>query len=354
MTILIAAGGTGGHIFPALSVAQELKDSSSYPIVWVGAFKSLEQTIIPKYDFPIELVSIKGLRGKGLKRLFSLPVILINSLYQSYKIIKRIRPRVIVGFGGYVTFPIALMGWLLKVPVLIHEQNSIAGLSNKILAKIAAHVLVSYPKVLTSSKTTLVGNPVRAEITNLLPLKERYESRQGGLNILVLGGSLGAKTFNQVLPHAFTFIKDKVNSITHQVGRGDALMVKKLYESLNVTQVEVLNFIDNIDVEYAKADLIICRSGASTLSEVCSCGVATILVPFPYAVDDHQKHNALYLVEHNAAYMVLEGEKFIDEITAILQHIDRFKCVELATQARLLARPNATQEISKIIQNYIN
>ncbi len=353
--IIFTAGGTGGHIFPALAVAKLCMPE--YDILWVGAKGGIENKIIPEHGIPISNVNISGLRKKGILRLIVMPFLLLRAFIQTFIIILRERPDVIVGFGGYATFPVCFMGVILRIPVVIHEQNSVPGLSNKILSWFVNKVIVAFPNVLASKKTVLLGNPVRNDIANIEAPEFRYPPRTGGLNILVLGGSLGAKIFNDILPEVFGMVNDKqgehIASITHQVGKGDHEMVTRLYRKFGITNAIVINFIDDMADMYANIDLVICRAGASTVSEVSACGIAAIFVPYPYAVDDHQKYNALNLVKNGASMMFIQSELKVAELADTLISLDRSKCMDMARRAKKLAIPNSSEKIKEVITSFI-
>ncbi|MCC2626251.1 MAG: murG [Burkholderiales bacterium] len=353
--IIFTAGGTGGHIFPALAVAKLC--IPEYDVLWVGAKNGIENKIVSEHHIPIQNIKISGLRKKGIRRLIWMPFLLLYAFVQAFILILRARPDVIVGFGGYATFPICFMGSLLRIPVIIHEQNSVPGLSNKVLSYLVNKVIVAFPDVLTGKKTLLLGNPVRNDISSIAVPEIRYSARQGGLNILVLGGSLGAKVFNDILPEVFYMVENKqagyIASIIHQVGKGDRESVENEYRKFGINNVNVINFIDNMADMYANVDLLICRSGASTVSEVSACGVAAIFVPYPYAVDDHQKYNALNLVENKASIMFIQSELNAQKLADTLVTLDRNKCADMASIARSLAITNSSDKIKEVITSYI-
>jgi UDP-N-acetylglucosamine--N-acetylmuramyl-(pentapeptide) pyrophosphoryl-undecaprenol N-acetylglucosamine transferase len=386
-TVLITAGGTGGYVFPALAVAKLL--APEYDILWVGAKGGIENKIVTENNINFAAINISGLRKNGLKRMVLMPLILLRALYQAFLIILKSRADVILGFGGYATFPVCLVGCILRIPVVIHEQNSVPGLTNKILAKIVDKVLVAFPHVLSGKRTKLVGNPVREDILEVQPPEPRYSSRHGGLNVLVIGGSLGAKIFNDELPKIFAeILDDKPNhiaTITHQVGRGDIEAVKNHYVKLGFIQVHrddtdeanpvipvetgihkdkdcsyltakinLVNFIDNMAEDYNNADLIICRSGASTVSEICAVGIAAIFIPYPHAVDNHQLYNAKPLVDIHAAEMVLQSELTSSKLADIIFSLERRDCQLMAENVRKLAIRDSTTKIKNIITTCIS
>lgn len=349
-TIFFSAGGTGGHIFPALAVAKLFLNEAN--IVWVGATVGLENEIIPKHNIPLETIKISGFRKKSFSKMATIPFKLIYAFFQAARLIQKYRPNAIVGFGGYATFPICIMGRMLGVPVLIHEQNAVPGLSNKILAKFVNVVMVAFKHVLTSSKTIVVGNPIREEILTLETPDIRYGKKHGDLNVLILGGSLGAKVFNDILPSVFAKTNN-IATITHQVGRGDKSIVLESYKKHNI-KANVVNFIDDMASAYREADLIICRSGASTVSEIAACGVATIFVPYPYAVDDHQYYNAKYLEEVLAAKVMRQSDVTVSALADCINSFDRKLCLKMANNASLVAKPNSSHDIYQIIVRTLN
>lgn len=347
--IIISAGGTGGHIFPALAVAKEL--TCNYNIIWVGAKTGLENQLIPKHGYVLETVSVAGVRNKGFLRKLSLPWVLFKALWQCIYILLKYNPCATIGFGGYATFPICLGSRLFAKPVLIHEQNSVAGLTNRVIAKIATRILTAFPGVLPSPKTVLVGNPVRKEILELGSQEQRVRETDK-LRILIIGGSLGAKVLNDTVPLAVAKIGGHIAEVIHQVGRGDLETVQSLYAQYGI-KAFVTNFIDDMARAYLSSDVIICRAGASTVAEVAAAGVAAIFVPYPYAVDDHQTTNARYLSEHGAALLIPQPELTADGLARVLAELTPGKCHRMATQARQLAILDATHRICNQLANVV-
>lgn len=344
-TVFFSAGGTGGHIFPALAVAKLFLDD--YNVVWIGASTGLENEIIPKNNILLETIKISGLRKKGFLKMAIMPFKLFYAFFQALRLIQKYRPKVIVGFGGYATFPICLMGRVLGVPVLIHEQNAVPGLSNKVLAKLASIIMVAFDNVLESAKTVVVGNPVRPEILAIEAPETRYSNKNGGLNVLIIGGSLGAKIFNEILPLVFAKVSN-LAKITHQVGRGDKSSVEEAYKKCGVN-ANIVNFIDDMADAYTEADLIICRAGASTVSEVAVVGVAAIFVPYPYAVDDHQYYNAKYLVNASAAKLIKQADLTVDALAEVINNLDRHLCQAMAINGRKVAKSSSSNDIYQLI-----
>ena len=350
--LIISAGGTGGHIFPALAVASQLNDK--FNIIWVGATVGLENQIVPRHGYKLETVRIGGIRNKGLVRKLMLPITLFKAFVSCLYLILKYQPKAVIGFGGYSTFPICLMAKLTYRPVIIHEQNSVAGLTNKILSKISNRILTAFPGVLTSSKTFMVGNPVRDEI--ILVGQHKFQSAEdstaNGLRILIIGGSLGAKVLNDFAPLALARSSQKILSVVHQVGRGDASVVAELYQEYKLN-AKVVNFIDDMAEAYANADLVICRAGASTVAEIACAGVAAIFVPYPYAVDDHQASNARYLADNNAAFLLPQSDLSVESLAEVINKWDIIKCREVGNKAKSFAIVDSTTQICNHILELI-
>ena len=339
------AGGTGGHIFPALAVADVLR-AEGWNITWMGAPNSMEAELVPKHGYEMAWVRFSGLRGKGIVRKLMLPFNLLIALWQSAVIMFRYRPDVVLGMGGYITFPGGVMAALLRRPLVIHEQNSVAGMSNKALAKLSSRVLSGFPDVLTRAQWC--GNPVRDSIAALPEPQQRYSKRSGVLNVLVLGGSLGAKAINECLPQAlFCMPQEMEPKVIHQSGKKNFVDVQELYVGAGIA-AEVKPFLDDMAQYYAWADVVICRAGALTVAELAAAGVASILVPFPYAVDDHQTANARFLSEKGAAILVPQSELTPRHLAGLLQDMTRDKALKMAQIARAQAQPAAAQCVAKV------
>jgi UDP-N-acetylglucosamine--N-acetylmuramyl-(pentapeptide) pyrophosphoryl-undecaprenol N-acetylglucosamine transferase len=348
--VLIAAGGTGGHVFPALAVAQELKQMG-WHAEWVGTDRGLEARVIPAAGIALHILRFGGVRGKGIGALLTLPIRLASALMDSLKILSRANPEVVVAFGGYVTFPIGIAARLRSIPLCVHEQNAVMGTANRWLAKIARAVMVSFPGTAFAPKAaSLVGNPVRQSIAAIDPPGQRYSARSGPLQILVVGGSLGASALNRQLPDALAQAtrsgKDIV--VRHQTGPNDLGDVIARYASLGVT-AQCTAFIDNMEAAYASADLVICRAGASTVTEIAAAGVAAIFVPLPSAIDDHQSANARYLSDADAAWLVPQSPTLSQQLADIVCSIDRTQLQSRAIMARRLAMADATQTAAAIV-----
>ncbi|MBI5006740.1 MAG: undecaprenyldiphospho-muramoylpentapeptide beta-N-acetylglucosaminyltransferase [Nitrosomonadales bacterium] len=344
-TIMIMAGGTGGHIYPGLAVADALR-AQGWNIVWLGAPNSMEAELVPRHGYPVAWVNFSGVRGKGLLRLLTLPFTLLRALWQSADAIFRHRPDVVLGMGGYITMPGGLTAAFLRRPLVIHEQNSIAGLSNKVLAKLATRVLSGFPDVLKG--TQWCGNPVRADIAALPEPQARFAGRSGKLNVLVVGGSLGAQALNEALPKALAMLGEQERPhVLHQTGKKNFEAVQKQYAQSNVS-ADIRAFLDDMANQYAQADVVICRAGALTIAELAAAGAASVLVPFPFAVDDHQTHNARFLSEHGAALLLPQKELSAEKLAQLLRELNREKLLAMAQAARGLAKPDATQQVAQV------
>ncbi|MFZ2541240.1 MAG: undecaprenyldiphospho-muramoylpentapeptide beta-N-acetylglucosaminyltransferase [Gallionella sp.] len=349
-SILIMAGGTGGHIFPGLAVADILR-SQGWLVTWLGVPNSMEAELVPKRGYQMAWVSFSGVRGKGLLRKLLLPFNLLVALWQSAAAILRHRPDVVLGMGGYITFPGGLMAALLRRPLAIHEQNSIAGLSNKVLARLAQKVLSGFPGVLPH--TIWCGNPVRVDIAALPDPQQRLAARKGVLNVLVLGGSLGAKAINETVPQALALLQKDVHfNVVHQTGKQYLEAVKNAYQQAGI-QADIKPFIDEMAKQYGNADLVICRAGALTVAELAAAGVASILIPFPFAVDDHQTHNARFLSERHAALLLPQSELSTENLAQVLRNLmegerGREKLLAMAVQARSVAKAGAALKVAEI------
>lgn len=337
-TLLIMAGGTGGHVFPGLAVAQAMRERS-WEVVWLGNPGGMEATLVPRHGIPMQYVDIGGVRGKGWATKLMLPFNLARACWQSLAALRRVRPAVVLGMGGYVAFPGGLMAALTGVPLVVHEQNSVAGLTNRLLARLARRVFVAFPDALAGALWS--GNPVRDDVAGLPEPAHRYASRQGPLRLLVVGGSLGAKALNTVVPRALALIDPATRPVVvHQSGRRHLDDLQRAYQEAGV-EAQVLPFIDDMAAAYAQADLVICRAGAMTVSEVAAAGVASLMIPFPFAVDDHQTGNARFLADHDAALLVPQTELTEEGLAAQLRSLDRTRLLAMATRARALARPDA-------------
>jgi UDP-N-acetylglucosamine--N-acetylmuramyl-(pentapeptide) pyrophosphoryl-undecaprenol N-acetylglucosamine transferase len=338
------AGGTGGHIFPALAVADQLR-ASGWRIVWLGSKAGMESRLVPQYGFEIEWIRFSGLRGKGLTRVLSLPINLLIAFCQSARAIFRVRPDVVLGMGGYISFPGGMMAALLARPLVLHEQNSVAGLANKMLARFADRILVAFPNALGNAEWT--GNPVRRDIAQLAAPEQRYRNRTGNLKVLVVGGSLGAQVLNETVPRALALLPQACRpEVTHQAGEQHLTMLESEYRAAGVSAT-ALAFIRDMSSAYATADLVICRAGALTISELAAVGVASVLVPFPSAVDDHQTFNARYLADRSAAILLPQAELTPRKLADLLLDFTREKLLGMAKHARALGKPDAARIVAE-------
>ena len=338
------AGGTGGHIFPALAVADQLRDRG-WRIVWLGSKAGMESKLVPQYGFDIEWVRFSGLRGKGLLRLVLLPLNLLIACWQSARAIFRVRPDVVLGMGGYISFPGGLMAALLARPLVLHEQNSVAGLANKVLARFADRILVAFPRALKNAEWT--GNPVRSAIAQLPVPGQRFRNRTGNLKVLVVGGSLGAQALNETMPRALALIPQSHRpEVTHQAGEKHLATLEIAYREAGVSAT-VLAFIRDMSLAYATADVVICRAGALTVSELAAAGIAGVLVPLPTAVDDHQTFNARYLADRSAAVLLPQAELTPRKLADMLLGFTREKLLDMANRARALGKPDAAQIVAE-------
>ncbi|MBI3527822.1 MAG: undecaprenyldiphospho-muramoylpentapeptide beta-N-acetylglucosaminyltransferase [Betaproteobacteria bacterium] len=338
------AGGTGGHIFPALAVADQLRDKG-WKIVWLGSKAGMESILVPHYGFEIEWVRFSSLRGKGLLRVVLLPLNLLIAFWQSARAIFRVRPDVVLGMGGYISFPGGIMATLLARPLVLHEQNSIAGLANKVLARVADRILVAFPNALKNSEWT--GNPVRRDIAQLPAPEQRFRNRAGNLKVLVVGGSLGAQALNETVPRALALIPESQRpEVTHQAGEKHLAMLESGYREAGVSAT-TLAFIRDMASAYAMADVVICRAGALTVSELAAAGIASVLVPFPAAVDDHQTFNARYLADQSAAVLLPQAELTPRKLADLLLGFTRDKLLDMANRARALGKPDAARIVAE-------
>jgi UDP-N-acetylglucosamine--N-acetylmuramyl-(pentapeptide) pyrophosphoryl-undecaprenol N-acetylglucosamine transferase len=336
------AGGTGGHIFPGLAVAETLR-ARGWRVHWLGAPGSMESRLVPPRGFPLETVQFGGLRGKGLLTKLLLPLNLLRAFWQSLQVVRRVKPDVLVGLGGYITFPGGMMGVLLGKPLVLHEQNSIAGLANKVLAEVADRRFSAFPNAL--AKAEWVGNPLREAFLNQPAPAERFAGRTGPLRLLVVGGSLGAQALNRIVPQALALIPQAQRpTVLHQSGEKQLDELRANYAAAGVA-AECTPFIDDTASAYANADLVIGRAGASTVTELAAVGAASLLVPFPAAVDDHQTHNARFLVDAGAAWLEAQAGLTPEKLAALLQGLERPQLLAMAEKARGVAKTDAVDAV---------
>ena len=347
--VMILAGGTGGHVFPALAVANEIQQQS-VPIIWVGTKKGIESKVVVQAGYPIEWILIGGLRGKNIATYLLAPFKLVLAQLQALWLLIKYRPCAVLGMGGFVAGPVGLMAAILRRPLIIHEQNAIAGLTNRILAPFAKHILTGFPNVFQHKQAELVGNPVRAEISKIEREHMIAEPADRPLRVLVVGGSLGAQVLNKTVPAALAQMPAaQPLEIWHQTGAGKLEDTLTQYKS-HKQNARVVEFIGVMQEAYAWADLVICRAGAITVAELAVAGIGAVFIPYPYAVDDHQTENATAFVKAGAAFMLQERELSPAKLADLLQQLtsQRTKLKMLAAAAGVFAKPNAAKEVAKV------
>jgi len=351
--MLIMAGGTGGHLYPALAVADFLRDKG-VPVLWLGTRSGLEYKIVPARGYHLLTVEFRGIRGKALDKWLVAPFILIRAVLQALVIFFRIRPAAALGMGGFASAPGGIAAWLFRVPLLIHEQNSVAGATNRLLKPLARVIMEGFPGTFRSSpKVHDTGNPVRAGISALSDPADRLKSYPGrAFRLLVLGGSQGAMALNEIIPAALALMDGEIDiEIWHQAGERHYAAVKKQYETpLRNINLQLDAFIEDMAGAYEWADLVLCRAGALTIAELCNAGVASILVPYPHAVDDHQTGNAKFLSDNGCALLIPETELDANKLAQVIIGISREpgRLQEMSRLTRLQARPGATREVAEL------
>lgn len=354
-TVYVMAGGTGGHVIPALAVARKLAEQG-YAIRWLGTTSGIEATLVPAAGFPVDWLSIGGLRGKGWKTRLLMPFQLIRAIFQARILLAMHKPTLVLGMGGYAAGPGGLAAWWLGIPLVIHEQNAIAGLTNRVLAKLARHTLSAYIGAFPSPPRdfTVVGNPVRPEIVALPVPSQRLAGRSGPVRVLVLGGSLGAQALNELMPAALSRVGQRVAlSVRHQTGRKNLETTRANYgrsQWAAQCDYQVIDFIGDMAAAYGWADFVIARSGALTVAEISSVGIGALFIPFPHAVDDHQTLNATPLVQAGAARMVQQRDLTVSVLVGLLEPLlsDWDQLREMAVAARAQSLPKATETIVRI------
>jgi len=339
---LVMAGGTGGHIFPGLAVAEALRERA-WRVHWLGGAGSMESQLVPPRGFAFETIAFSGVRRKGVVTLALLPVRLLKAFWQSIRVVRRVKPDVVIGLGGYITFPAGMMSVLLGRPLVLHEQNSVAGMANRILAAVADRVFTAFPNVL--KRATWVGNPLRPAFLQQPGPAERLGSRSGPLQLLVVGGSLGAKGLNEIVPKALALIApDRRPTVLHQSGAKQIDELRANYQAAGV-EAELSPFIEDTAQAYARADLIVCRAGASTVTEIAAVGAAAVFVPYPSAVDDHQTTNAKFLVDAGGGWLVQQRDLSPQWLADLLQSIERPELIRKALAAKSMQKTDATGEV---------
>lgn len=341
-TALVMAGGTGGHIFPGLAVAEALRERG-WRVHWLGGPASMESQLVPPRGFAFDAIDFSGVRGKGLKTLFLLPLRLLRAFWQSIAVVRRVRPDVVIGLGGYITFPAGMMSVLLGKPLVLHEQNSVAGMANRVLAGVADRVFTAFPDTL--GKGAWVGNPLRAAFLQQPAPAERMAARQGPLRLLVVGGSLGARALNEIVPKALALIPAHERPVVlHQSGARQIDELRANYAAAGV-EAELTPFIEDTARAFAEADLIVCRAGASTVTEIAAVGAAALFVPFPSAVDDHQTTNARFLVDAGGGWLVQQRDLSPESLADLIRNMGRPELMERARAARSMSKTSATAEV---------
>ncbi len=348
---LVMAGGTGGHIFPGLAVAEALR-AKGWRVHWLGAPGSMEAQLVPPRGFTLETIDFGGVRGKGVKTLLLLPLRLLKAFWQSIAVVRRVRPHVVLGLGGYITFPGGMMSALLGKPLVLHEQNSVAGMANKVLAGVADRVYTAFPNVM--GKGRWVGNPLREPFLRQPPPQERFAGREGPLKLLVVGGSLGAKALNEIVPKALALIPPAQRPhVLHQSGARQLDQLRANYVAAGVP-AELTPFIDDTADAFAEADLVICRAGASTVTELAAVGAAALFVPFPAAVDDHQTANAKFLVDAGGGWLVQQRDLRPETLAETIKSLDRAALLQRATAAKKMQKTEATADIVAACEELAN
>ncbi|QOY64094.1 undecaprenyldiphospho-muramoylpentapeptide beta-N-acetylglucosaminyltransferase [Lysobacter sp. H21R4] len=347
---MILAGGTGGHIFPGLAVARQLT-ARGVPVTWLGAEGGMETRLVPAQNIPIDTIAVRGVRGKGVTTLLAAPVKLLSAVRHAAAVLRLRRPRAVISFGGYAAGPGGLAARLARIPLFVHEQNRAAGMTNRVLARLAQRVLTGFPD--TFANEEVVGNPVREEIVQVAAPAQRFAGRQGPLRLLVLGGSQGARALNTAVPQALSSLRESIGpvEVRHQCGQAQVEDAERRYADAGVP-ASIEPFIADMADAYAWADLVVCRAGALTLAELCAVGVGSVLVPFPQAVDDHQTRNARYLVDRDAAVLLPQApaDDLAERMVAAIESIcGRDELLRLATAARALALPDAARRVADIV-----
>lgn len=348
--VMIMAAGTGGHVFPGLAAAAALR-RRGHEVFWLGTPSGMENRLVPQSGIAMEVIAIQGLRRNGVLRWLSAPFQLAHSLWQVARIIRRRRPDLALGMGGFVTGPGGVMARLMGIPLVIHEQNAVPGMANRYLSHLANRVLEAFPGSFPAEQAVrAVGNPVRNEIAALEAPEQRLAGRTGQPRLLVVGGSLGAQALNEILPHGLAQSGLAIE-VRHQAGRGKLELAQEHYRAAGIA-AQVSEFIDDMAAAYAWADLVVCRAGALTVSELAAAGVAAILVPYPYAVDDHQTRNARYLADHGAALLMPQGEMTAERLGTQLRELlsDRERLIAMAVAARKLGVTDADAVVADICE----
>lgn len=352
--LLIMAGGTGGHVFPGLAVAHQLQ-AEGWQIHWLGTADRMEAELVPAHGYPISFIDIQGVRGNGLLRLLMAPWRIAKSIFQARQVIKRFQPDLVMGMGGFAAGPGGVAAWLSGIPLVLHEQNAAAGMTNRLLSRLAARVLMGFPGAFGSDNSGIVvGNPVRAEVIELAAQPREALDSERPLHVLIIGGSLGARVLNEQVPPALAMVEHV--AIRHQTGKGNEERVEMAYRDLGLSDVTVSEFISDMAEAYRWADLIICRAGALTVAEVAAAGLPAIFVPLPHAVDDHQTRNALSLTQEGAALLLPQSELTSERLAELVGGLNqqREQLSGMAQAARRVAILNATERVAAVCREVIN
>jgi len=346
--VMIFAGGTGGHIFPGLAVAAALR-ARDVPVIWLGADGGMETRLVPQHGIAIETIAISGLRGKGIGPLLRAPLRVLSAIRAAARVLRKHRPRAVISFGGFAAGPGGIAAALAGIPLLVHEQNRAPGMTNRVLAKFARSVLTGFPDAFPG-KETVVGNPVRSVISDIAAPRERFGNRSGALHLLVLGGSQGARALNESVPQALRQLQGVAIEVRHQCGEKMREDAELAYAAAGI-DASVEPFIADMAAAYAWADVVVCRAGALTLAEVCAAGIASVLIPLPTAVDDHQTKNGLFLVERGAAALLKQDATLAERLATTLRELagDPAKRLAMADAARSLAKPDAADRVADAV-----
>lgn len=341
-TALVMAGGTGGHIFPGLAVAEALRQRG-WRVHWLGAPNSMEARLVPEQGFALETIAFSGVRGKGVLTLLLLPARLLRAFWQALQVVRRVQPDVVIGLGGYISFPGGMMAVLQYKPLVLHEQNSVAGMANRVLAMVSDKVFTAFPGAMKNGEW--IGNPLREAFLRQPGPAERFAGRTGPLRLLVLGGSLGAMALNDVVPKALAMLAPAERpQVLHQSGAKQIDRLQANYKNAGVS-AELTPFIDDTAQALADADVIVCRAGASTVTEIAAVGAAAVFVPFPSAVDDHQTRNARFLVDAGAGWLVPQNELSAEGLAKMLRNLERSALMGIALEAKKMQKIHATEAV---------
>jgi UDP-N-acetylglucosamine--N-acetylmuramyl-(pentapeptide) pyrophosphoryl-undecaprenol N-acetylglucosamine transferase len=342
--LMVMAGGTGGHVFPGLAVAKKLQQQG-WEIRWLGTADRMEADLVPKHGIEIDFIRVKGLRGQGIARLIKAPFQIVNAILQARRHMKAWQPDAVLGMGGYVSGPGGIAAWLQGIPVILHEQNAVAGLTNQWLSKIASRVFQAFNGAFPNAP--VVGNPVRTDVVELPEPNQRLAERSGPIRVLVMGGSQGARILNQTLPEVMAKLGEGYE-VRHQAGKDNQAEVEQAYQVAGAKNFQVTEFIDDVAQAYAWADLLVCRSGALTVSEVSAAGVAAIFIPFMHK-DRQQALNADHLVECGAAKMIEQPQLTVEKLSQTIAQLERTQLLDMANKARQAAKLDADQVVADAI-----